>query len=396
MKFIRRIVYLLIIIFILLTATSVETDFFSNIDKYIPEICEKFPVVLDVASEIEEMTEDIPSISQIIALLKDEPLPVNPEDLAVGKYNKKSPMLNFYPNENMGVIIKNSNVLSVFGVLKDERKSNVLVQLTDSAGEEISRKTVAVNSKTFEFQAEMTIPTEYDCVHVNIFTGEKGYGEFSSYAVNYITLENNGAGFSLRRSPVLEHNENMYTKGKSISAALKETGSIQLESDTLKSIANQLTGNVEDDYEKIVNIHDWVSSYLYYNVDYINDSKVAPYKTEDVLTDRNVVCLGYANLFAALCRSVNIPCYVVSGYALGIDSKEFEWTEKLSETTDANHVWNEAYVNGRWVIVDTTWDSFNTYENGEMKNAEKISRLYFDANPEFFSADHKIIEYLNN
>ena len=209
-------------------------------------------------------------------------------------------------------------------------------------------------------------------------------------------LQNDGEGFAIARPMVAQHNEEMYTKGKSISLGLKKTDNIKPDNETIISIASQLGENTKNEYEKLVNFHDWVCSYLYYNVDYINDSKIAPYKTEEVLRERNVVCLGYSNLFAALCRSAGIPCYVVSGYALGIDSDKTSWNEELAKTQEANHVWNEAYVNGRWVIVDTTWDSFNTYENGEMKNAGKVSHLYFDANPEFFSADHKIIEYLNN
>ena len=72
------------------------------------------------------------------------------------------------------------------------------------------------------------------------------------------------------------------------------------------------------------------------------------------------------------------------------------WDDSNYMTEEPNHAWNEAYVDGRWVIVDTTWDSFNRYENGERIKSEKNSRLYFDANPEAFSQNHKIIEYLTN
>ena len=143
-------------------------------------------------------------------------------------------------------------------------------------------------------------------------------------------------------------------------------------------------------------LHDWVTGYLYYNIDYVNDSKIAPYVDTEVLKNRKVVCLGYSNLFAALCRSIDIPCYVVSGYALGLDSADTKWNATNSLTEEPNHAWNEAYVNGRWIIIDTTWDSFNKFEDGKMIKAEKNSHLYFDANPEFFSANHKIIKYLKD
>jgi len=44
------------------------------------------------------------------------------------------------------------------------------------------------------------------------------------------------------------------------------------------------------------------------------------------------------------------------------------------------------------MIVDTTWDCANKIENGEMNKGE-VSHLYFDANLQFFSNNHKILEY---
>ena len=62
-------------------------------------------------------------------------------------------------------------------------------------------------------------------------------------------------------------------------------------------------------------------------------------------------------------RSIGIPCNIVSGYALGIDGVD-TWAE-LTDTKTQNHAWNEVYIDGRWVIVDTTWDCGNKIVNGE-------------------------------
>jgi len=40
--------------------------------------------------------------------------------------------------------------------------------------------------------------------------------------------------------------------------------------------------------------------------------------------------------------------------------------------TKTNHAWNEAFVDGKWIILDTTWDSFNYYENRKYIKADKI------------------------
>ena len=94
---------------------------------------------------------------------------------------------------------------------------------------------------------------------------------------------------------------------------------------------------------------------------------------------------------AALCRAEGIPCNVVTGYALGV-SGDTKWTDENIATDEQNHAWNEVYVDGRWVIVDTTWDSGNKIENGMWIDGS-VSHLYFDANLQFFSSNHRIIEY---
>ncbi len=396
MKFIRRLVIGLLILFVAVVITSVETDFFANIEEYIPGVEDNAPIVKDIADWIEDMTEPIPSFSQLIATIKGEPLPVDPEDFVVGSYNSLSPMLNFYSDDTVGVLINAKDEISVFGIVKDAKRSNILIVLTDASGNEITRESVSSNVN-FEFHKNFKIPkTETNIINVDIYTGEKGYGEFTSWVINYIVLEKNGDNWQVKKSPVWEHNKLKYEEGKLLSGGLKGTSDIRPDNASVKSIAEQLTSNLENDYDKLLALHDWITGYLYYNIDYVNDSKTAPFVDTEVLKSRKVVCLGYSNLFASLCRSINIPCYVVSGYALGIDSGDTAWNETNYLTQEPNHAWNEAYVNGRWVIVDTTWDSFNRYENGEMKKSENSSHLYFDANPEFFSANHKIIEYLTD
>lgn len=397
MKFIKNFVWGVLILFIVVVLLSVETDLFVNIEEYVPKICERFPVIVKVADEIEDMTDDIPSLSQILASIKNKPLPVDTDDLAKGSYNELSPMLNFYDGENIGMIVNNGTELSVFGILKESDRQNILIVLTDADGKELTRATSGVSNLSFEFRRDIKIPKTDSIINVNVYTGEKAYGEFESWVIDYISLEKNEQGkWQIQKSPVSEHNKRLYSDGKSISDGLKKTDAINPESKAVKSIAEQLTSDIEDDYDKLLILHDWVCSYLYYNIDYVNDSKIAPYVDTEVLKSRKVVCLGYSNLFASLCRSINIPCYVVSGYALGIDSEATKWNQTNIFTEESNHAWNEAYVNGRWVIVDTTWDSFNTYENSKMEKSEKNSRLYFDANPEFFSKNHKIIKYLKN
>ncbi|MHA6481472.1 transglutaminase-like domain-containing protein [Paenibacillus sp. strain BS8-2] len=63
---------------------------------------------------------------------------------------------------------------------------------------------------------------------------------------------------------------------------------------------------------------------------------------DKTLTTKKDICYGYAALYAAMMRSLDIPTKLVMGN---------------SDYVDVYHAWNEVFLNGKWVIVDTTVDS---------------------------------------
>ena len=158
----------------------------------------------------------------------------------------------------------------------------------------------------------------------------------------------------------------------------------------VKSKAAEITVNIEGDYEKILAIHDWVAQNIYYDLDdYYGRTTHNKYDAATVLSTRKSVCEGYASLTAALLRAVGIPAKTVYGYALGIGS-----TKPIMEGV-RNHAWTEAFADGRWVILDTTWDSYNEWENGRISVSKGLieDRPYFDPDLVDFSLDHRIDIY---
>lgn len=126
-----------------------------------------------------------------------------------------------------------------------------------------------------------------------------------------------------------------------------------------------ITAGCGSDREKLRAIHDWVAEHVCYDRDSFRNGTSGVTEPTDILNmnPMRCVCQGYANLTRDLCRAVGIPCKVVSGYALGVGAESY-WTEAILNSNESNHAWNEAYIDGRWVILDTTWDSQNEYENG--------------------------------
>ncbi len=392
----KKFIVFIIALVIGVCVVNAETDFFLNFGSYVPAVEEKYPRAAEKISEMSEklslVTEQIPSPAEILAYIRHEELPIDPSDVAVNAYIDNSPMLSFYPDENISMIV-DYDTLNVFGIVGTRNRSHLIVEFSDADGNSLEQVSLSADLEN-QFNKTMYIPeTDRDTLNVAVYTGSKPYGQFESWVYNYVRIAKTAdGGWTLEESPVYVNNKVMYEKDKSISEALKSTASIQSNSGSIQSIAEQLTNGLESDYEKALALHDWICSYMYYDVDSLDLEDTPPYFATDIVKSQRAVCLGFATLMASLCRSIDIPCNVASGYALGVGG-DTEWTDETVSTDEQNHAWNEVYVDGRWIIVDTTWDCANKIKDGEMIKNEQISHIYFDANLQFFSANHKILEY---
>ncbi|MDR1246784.1 MAG: hypothetical protein LBK57_07115 [Clostridiales Family XIII bacterium] len=193
-------------------------------------------------------------------------------------------------------------------------------------------------------------------------------------------------------TPIMyERNEGFREAGRkdiaALSAFLGPTYRVESDDPVILSLAGRLTEGVEDDYEKARIIHDWVAGNIWYDNDAVRTGRHDDNTALGTLRLGHAVCEGYARLTAALLRAAHIPAKFVYGYALGINGNE--WPSKDLNIHDSNHAWNEAFIGGRWVIIDTTWDSANFYEYGrKTENGGLSGWRYFDAAPEAFSANH--------
>lgn len=109
------------------------------------------------------------------------------------------------------------------------------------------------------------------------------------------------------------------------------------QSDRLGRLAWDLFGGIENTYERVVAIADWIHD----NVDYELGSTTSITSAFDTVTQRAGVCRDFAHLGIALCRALNIPARYFSGYAFELDPPDF-------------HACFEAYIGGHWFIFDAT------------------------------------------
>lgn len=116
----------------------------------------------------------------------------------------------------------------------------------------------------------------------------------------------------------------------------------------------------KNDYYKIVKAHNWVVDNLTYNMEESSDNA----NIYGALKNKTVVCEGYARLFKSLMDKLNIPCVLVSGEGINLETGNRE-----------NHAWNYVYLHGNWYAIDTTWD--DPVIIGEGKVDQDLKYKYF-------------------
>ncbi|MDR2355327.1 MAG: hypothetical protein LBE16_03935 [Clostridiales Family XIII bacterium] len=220
----------------------------------------------------------------------------------------------------------------------------------------------------------------------------------SYFSDNDVQLRVQNGEASLVTPIMYERNERFHNAGRkdiaALSAYLGPTYEIQSDDPAVRSLAAALTEGLADDYDKALAIHDWVAGNIYYDHDEAAAGTGTRYEGKTALGALRLgraVCEGYAKMTAALLRAAGIPAKFVYGYALGIDGNEWpsDTPEDALGPDDSNHAWNEAFIDGRWVIIDATWDSGNHYEQGRKTASDGVlTHRYFDAALEAFAADH--------
>lgn len=94
------------------------------------------------------------------------------------------------------------------------------------------------------------------------------------------------------------------------------------------------------DEEKVKSAYAWMIDNITYDYNY--DCLYQYSDIASTLWIKTGVCYDISCLFAAICRSQDIPCYVIDGYS------------RTNRTTQ--HTWNRVYIDGVWYDVDVTND----------------------------------------
>ncbi|MBN2851618.1 MAG: transglutaminase domain-containing protein [Clostridia bacterium] len=73
---------------------------------------------------------------------------------------------------------------------------------------------------------------------------------------------------------------------------------------------------------------------------------------DDTFHSQMGICYDFSSLLAGMLRSQGVPTKLVTGYA--------------SYTTEY-HAWNEVLINGKWMVIDTTYDAYYVKKGKEVE-----------------------------
>ena len=102
-----------------------------------------------------------------------------------------------------------------------------------------------------------------------------------------------------------------------------------------------------NDRKKIKLFHDWIINQTKYDKNFTaaTDKEAYPYHPYSAygpLVEGMAVCSGYSDVMAIFLDKIGIKNYKISNV--------------LSDNPDEGHVWNYAFVDGKWYHLDLTWD----------------------------------------
>ena len=135
--------------------------------------------------------------------------------------------------------------------------------------------------------------------------------------------------------------------------------------DAVTTKAAELCKNAKTDEQKVVAIYNFIAGRYTYDqalADRITSGQVKSYipSPTATLSGTKGICYDFASLFAAMCRSQNIPCALTKGYA-----------------GSSYHAWNKVSVGGKWYQIDLTYAVLYRTKTPATKLAACVSPLTY-------------------
>lgn len=133
----------------------------------------------------------------------------------------------------------------------------------------------------------------------------------------------------------------------------------------IKTEVDKVIAGLSSDYERLRALSLWVATHIHYDFDALDRPQltrnwaIQGSREYMIFRNRHGICYDYSRLLDAMLYIAGIP-------------------SRIMVSQDLYHAWNEAYVDGRWIFVDTTWNSRNQFRNGTFTQTQPAHWKYFD------------------
>ena len=128
----------------------------------------------------------------------------------------------------------------------------------------------------------------------------------------------------------------------------------------MEELADEICAGCDTDAEKVQAIYNWMVANLEYDYNY--NAIFQYFDVRKTLRTKQGVCFDFSHLFAAFCRSQNIPCYAVDGISY--------------KDSTVQHTWNRVYYDEFWWNMDVTHDITGTAEGKDLYGFRKLGGAF--------------------
>lgn len=157
--------------------------------------------------------------------------------------------------------------------------------------------------------------------------------------------------------------------------------------ENLPLLIEYIRENSDSESEMFRYAHDWVAQNLAYDVAGLRGESRKVTDAYGVLQYGKSVCAGYSNALQLLCDELGIECVTISGYGRGASFDPYR--EEQMTAPRSNHAWNAVKLDGKWHLVDVTWNS--GYVRGG-KFEPNFNHHYYKVPPRQFAYRHFPLE----
>ena len=120
--------------------------------------------------------------------------------------------------------------------------------------------------------------------------------------------------------------------------------------------AKELTDDIEDDWEKVIAIFEFIRDKIVYNFAPVIEN-ATDWKASSVLKQKNGMCHQKSNLQVALFRAVGIPAALTYQSVVDYPLLQSRYKEMIPDGVLVYHALGVVHIDGEWYRMDATLDS---------------------------------------